>query len=814
MFALPSTKNLRRIVTNISPNIQPFANDRNVLFVKVCHICRGHKVKQFCSYTCSHNLRQVRKTSCFFSTKQDFSSEERDEQRFYINTFVDGPPLTFGFGKIAVQTDSSVVGAAGSTIVLATVAKDERFNSEKTASTLLTVGYRQRLASVGRIPVGNSRVDNTGRMTVDEVLASRAIDRAIRPLLLKNKSNFRYHVQCSVESCELWQDEYIENESFVAKNKTYGNPVSTALNTAAAAMAEYLSEPVAATSLAIFSKGLVVQDAGPNTLFEATKHGEHELIGQLLYAGTRHDAVMIEWTAAPYSGPNGLPEHHWQDFLELAAASIQPRLDTIEELSSLRRSSSLKLSIDQKGSTLGYDEKVNNVREKLKLSPSPSSQSSPRSEPISLKFPSPDTVIDALLPLIIRHCESLLSQPLALLFGYNDTTSSQNDESLKDLSTAFVHPFLDLLSKAERGLREHVIKQEIEHVINQFLSSDNDGEITEYKLGWKLLSDDRRNEVVEAVVNTLFRRALISTAIKYGVRSDGRGLTKYEGWKTIRPVRLQAPALPDNVHGSALFSRGETQVLCTVTLGPPSEGRRNLDPFRQTSNPKLPPEPNASTGQAYNDIPVGSLRFLRSQEALVSDLNTRKVKAEKEMTGDSGSLAEFETAFLQYDFPPHSTGSVPEGGSSRMTADRRSIGHGALAERAILPVLPKKHAFPYTIRMTSDVTDSNGSSSMASVCGATLALLDAGVPIAAPVVGVSVGLAMDTNDKEAKNQPYTLLLDITGTEDHVGIFVTTKAIFACLLENLLTTSRILSRIFISFASLDQWISRSLVHATE
>jgi len=140
-----------------------------------------------------------------------------------------------------------------------------------------------------------------------------------------------------------------------------------------------------------------------------------------------------------------------------------------------------------------------------------------------------------------------------------------------------------------------------------------------------------------------------------------------------------------------------------------------------------------------------------------SDMNSRRVLASREMTGDSGILSEVKSAFLHYDFPDFSTGVV----KSRVgaAANRRAIGHGNLAEKAILPALPHLNDFPYTIRLTCEVTSSNGSSSMASACGASLALLDAGVPLVSPVAGVSVGLAPGSNE---------LLLDITGTEDHYG----------------------------------------------
>ena len=151
---------------------------------------------------------------------------------------------------------------------------------------------------------------------------------------------------------------------------------------------------------------------------------------------------------------------------------------------------------------------------------------------------------------------------------------------------------------------------------------------------------------------------------------------------------------------------------------------------------------------------------MKTQEHLESDLNTRKVKADREQTGDSGILKERRRAFLQYDFPAYSKGEVKEG--PQVGGNRREIGHGALAEKAILQVIPPADKFPYTIRMTSEVTSSNGSSSMASVAGASLALLDAGVPIK-PVAGLSIGLA-----KEPDKNSHQLLLDITGNEDYFG----------------------------------------------
>ncbi|MBI2166102.1 MAG: polyribonucleotide nucleotidyltransferase [Chloroflexi bacterium] len=171
------------------------------------------------------------------------------------------------------------------------------------------------------------------------------------------------------------------------------------------------------------------------------------------------------------------------------------------------------------------------------------------------------------------------------------------------------------------------------------------------------------------------------------------------GLKEIRPVKAQVGLLP-RTHGSGLFQRGQTQVLTIATLASLGE-QQKLD----TLNPEE------------------SKRFIH-----------------------------------HYNFPPFSTGEVKRIGSPA----RREIGHGALAERALMPVIPNEEEFPYTIRLVSEVLSSNGSTSMASVCGSTLALMDAGVPIKAPVAGIAMGLAMGEGGK------YAVLTDIQGLEDHLG----------------------------------------------
>ncbi|WP_341209112.1 polyribonucleotide nucleotidyltransferase [uncultured Sphingomonas sp.] len=186
---------------------------------------------------------------------------------------------------------------------------------------------------------------------------------------------------------------------------------------------------------------------------------------------------------------------------------------------------------------------------------------------------------------------------------------------------------------------------------------------------------------------------IVRTAIlKTGRRIDGRDT------KTVRPIEAEVHFLP-RAHGSALFTRGETQTIATTTLG------------------------------------------TRDAEQMIDGLNGLS----------------YQHFMLHYNFPPYSVGEVGRFGAP----GRREIGHGKLAWRALHPVLPSKEEFPYTIRVTSDITESNGSSSMATVCGGSLSLMDAGVPLKRPVSGIAMGLILEGKD-------YAILSDILGDEDHLG----------------------------------------------
>ncbi len=203
-----------------------------------------------------------------------------------------------------------------------------------------------------------------------------------------------------------------------------------------------------------------------------------------------------------------------------------------------------------------------------------------------------------------------------------------------------------------------------------------------------------RKVEAKAIFKELKEKVLRDEILERGKRLDGRAFDQ------IRPITIEVGVLP-RTHGSAVFTRGETQALVTATLGTADD-------------------------------------------------------QQKVETVDGETWKRF---MLHYNFPPFSVGEV----AFMRGPGRREIGHGALAERALTPMMPTEEKFPYTVRVVSDILESNGSSSMASVCGGSLAMMDAGVPLKAPVAGVAMGLVMNED-----NGKYAVLSDIAGAEDHYG----------------------------------------------
>ncbi|KAI5013458.1 probable polyribonucleotide nucleotidyltransferase 1, chloroplastic [Hordeum vulgare subsp. vulgare] len=255
----------------------------------------------------------------------------------------------------------------------------------------------------------------------------------------------------------------------------------------------------------------------------------------------------------------------------------------------------------------------------------------------------------------------------------------------------------DELSGTIENLADIVEEEDEDEVIE-------DGEVDEGDVHIKPVSRKPRRQLFSEVDVKLVFKEVSSKYLRRRIvegekRSDGRSACE------LRPINSQCGILP-RAHGSALFTRGETQALAVVTLGDYQMAQR-IDTLVDTEESK--------------------------------------------------------SFYLQYTFPPSSVGEVGRTGAP----NRREIGHGMLAERALEPILPPEVDFPYTIRVESTITESNGSSSMASVCGGCLALQDAGVPIKFPVAGIAMGLVLDTHEFGGDGTPL-ILSDITGSEDASG----------------------------------------------
>src|SRR6266513_2342975 len=259
-----------------------------------------------------------------------------------------------------------------------------------------------------------------------------------------------------------------------------------------------------------------------------------------------------------------------------------------------------------------------------------------------------------------------------------EVTPPELDEKyLKQMRSNIGEKLTDALDTEKHAKAESYARvKEIKKALKEAIPEENEEERT------------RASRYFEILRERIFREQVLGQRR----RPDGRAFDQ------IRPIWIEVGTLP-RTHGSAIFTRGETQALVTTTLGT-SEDMQRLEVFE---------------GEAKK-------RFM-----------------------------------LHYNFPPFSVGEV---GFMR-GAGRREIGHGALAERSIIRVLPDEAKFPYTMRVVSDILESNGSSSMASVCGGSLSLMDAGVPMKSPVAGVAMGLVKE-------GDAYAILTDIAGAEDHYG----------------------------------------------
>jgi len=299
--------------------------------------------------------------------------------------------------------------------------------------------------------------------------------------------------------------------------------------------------------------------------------------------------------------------------------------------------------------------------------------------------------------------------------GAKEVTETQVVEALEAAHAAIkeIVAAIDDLARAGGKQKLTVAKKAIGHDFYREVEERVLVPLTEaMRIRGKLENYDRVDELLEELVATipegeverrvdakhifkeLKERVLREEVLTHGVRLDGRKFDE------VRPIWIETSVLP-RTHGSAVFTRGETQALVTCTLGT-AEDAQKIESFE---------------GETWKSF------------------------------------------MLHYNFPPFSVGEV----AFLRGPGRREVGHGALAERALAPMIPAEEQFPYTVRLVSDILESNGSSSMASVCGGSLSMMDAGVPLKAPVAGIAMGLVMDEQTGH-----YAVLSDIAGAEDHYG----------------------------------------------
>lgn len=486
-----------------------------------------------------------------------------------IFNLLDGRQIEIETGKLAKQADGSAVVRMGNTMILATVCAKKEAGADVDFMPL-SVDYQEKFAAMGKFPGGFFKRES--RPSEYEILISRLVDRALRPLFPEN-----YHAEVQVQITLISGDE--------------NNPPD-ALAALAGAAALACSDipfngPVSECRVALIDGEFKI-----NPDYNEQEKAELDLI----VAATKDNIMMVEGEMKEVS------EEVMLEALKTAHETIKIHCQALEELTQM------------------VDKTVKR-----------------------------------------EYCHE------------------EDDEQVKEqMHEACYQKCYDLAkegikSKHERGERFEAIKEE-------FFATLTD----EYK--------EEHAVMLNRYYKNIEKEAMRNMVLNERVRLDGRQLEE------IRPIWAEVDYLP-SVHGSAIFTRGETQSLSTCTLG------TKLD----------------------------------------------------EQTIDGAMIEGANRFILHYNFPGFATGEV----KGNKSTSRREIGHGNLAMRALKQVLPTEEKCPYTIRLVSDILESNGSSSMATVCAGCLALMDAGVPITKPVSGIAMGLI----EKDGK---WAVLSDILGDEDHLG----------------------------------------------
>jgi polyribonucleotide nucleotidyltransferase len=566
------------------------------------------------------------------------------ERRAEVSVTIGGREITFETGKLAKQADGAVVITSGETVVLATA--QGRMEPREGADFFpLTVDVEERMYAAGKIPGGFFKRE--GRPTERAILTARMIDRPIRPLWPKGYKN-ETQVICTVLSADL----------ITAHDILCINGASAALMVSPM---PFLG-PVGAVRVGIIDGELVVNP----TLPEVEEQRELDLV----VVGTADALTMVE------AGANQVSEEKLLEALDLAHSEIRKLCDAQLELR------------NQAGKAKWLDDEVTEEIER-------EFGATIRERIDTEGLRAADAVIEeALEPLSMDSTEDDVLRQMQRKMSLATVLERVRLDAVIEPVRAQFEPDLRTLTDAEQDSKElKSAKRQLlfDRIIDTVQlpfpvgPAIGDGEPATAK---DAMTKSHVKRAAEAIYKELVRRKI---AVEKH-RPDGR--TPEE----IRPITCEVGVAP-RVHGSGLFTRGQTQIMSLLTLGTAKEGQRIDDLSLETDR-----------------------RFMH-----------------------------------HYNFPPYSVG---ETGMMR-GPKRRDIGHGALAQRSLEPVIPSADEFPYTIRIVSETLESNGSSSMGSVCGSTLALMDAGVPITAPVSGIAMGLVKEGDD-------YVILTDIQGAEDHLG----------------------------------------------
>ncbi len=566
-----------------------------------------------------------------------------------VSVTVGDQELTFESGKLAKQADGAVVVRSGETMVLST-AQGKMEAREGADFFPLTVDVEERMYAAGKIPGGFFKRE--GRPTERAILTARMIDRPIRPLWPKGYKN-EVHVVCTTLSVDL----------VTAHDILCINGASAALMVSPL---PFLG-PVGAVRIGRVDGELVVNPPLP-----VVEEGESDL--DLIVVGTPDALTMVE------AGADEIPEETILEAFELAHGEIRKICEAQEEL---RRQVGKEKWLDpelteqierEHGHRFGERIAAEGLREATAVVEELVSELAPA---ISMESTEDDIrrqiqVRSSLAMILDRQRLDAVVNPVREQFEDDLRALTEAEQDSKELKSA------------KRSLLYARIEEEVKLPFPVGApASDEDTPVVKDSI-----TRQQIKKAAESIYKELVRRKI---AVEKR-RPDGRDPEE------IRPVSCEVGVSP-RTHGSALFTRGQTQIMSLLTLGTAKEGQRIDDLSLETDR-----------------------RYMH-----------------------------------HYNFPPYSVG---ETGFMR-GPKRRDIGHGALAQRALEPMIPSLEDFPYTIRIVSETLESNGSSSMGSVCGSTLSLQDAGVPIKAPVGGIAMGLVKEGDD-------YVILTDIQGAEDHLG----------------------------------------------